>query len=155
VSFAVGDERLSLDVVLLAGRYILLDTSGLRLLDLCAERGVGVVLGVVLGGVFNSGILADPRPGASYDYRQAPAHLVARARELALVCERHGVPLMAAALQFGWGHRAVVSVLNGAGSPAELSANLGHATTVIPAACWEQLRSDGLIPPEVPVPGEG
>jgi hypothetical protein len=47
-----------------------------------------------------------------------------------------------------------VCVVNGAGSPAELSANLGHATTVIPAACWEQLRSDGLIPPEVPVPGE-
>jgi D-threo-aldose 1-dehydrogenase len=147
----VADERLGLDVILLAGRYTLLDASGLRLLDLCGERGVGVVL----GGVFNSGILADPRPGASYDYRQAPDHLVARAFELSRVCERHGVPLMAAALQFGWGHPAVVSVLNGAGSPAELSANRGHATTVIPAACWEQLRGDGLIPPEVPVPGEG
>jgi D-threo-aldose 1-dehydrogenase len=146
----VSDERLGVDVVLLAGRYTLLDPSGLRLLDLCQERGVGVVL----GGVFNSGILADPRPGASYDYQQAPGHLVTRALALARVCERHGVPLLAAALQFGWGHPAVVSVLNGAGSPAELSANLGHATTVIPAACWEQFRSDGLIPPEVPVPGE-
>jgi D-threo-aldose 1-dehydrogenase len=146
----VLDERLGVDVVLLAGRYTLLDPSGLRLLDLCRERGVGVVL----GGVFNSGILADPRPGASYDYRQAPDHLVTRAIALRRACERHGVPLMAAALQFGWGHPAVVSVLNGAASPAELSANLGHATTVIPAACWEQFRSDGLIPPEVPVPGE-
>lgn len=52
------------------------------------------------------------------------------------------------------GHPAVVSVLNGAGSPAELAANLGHAEVKIPAACWEQLRSDGLLPPEVPLPGE-
>jgi D-threo-aldose 1-dehydrogenase len=146
----VLDEGLGVDVVLLAGRYTLLDASGLRLLDRCRERGVGVVL----GGVFNSGILADPRPGASYDYRQAPDELVTRALALRRVCERHGVPLMAAALQFGWGHPAVVSVLNGAGRPAELIANLGHATTPIPAACWEQFRSDGLIPASVPVPGE-
>jgi D-threo-aldose 1-dehydrogenase len=146
----VADPALDVDVVLLAGRYTLLDTSGLALLDRCRERGVGVVL----GGVFNSGILADPRPGASYNYRTAPDGLVDRARALARVCEQHGVPLPAAALQFGWGHPAVVSVLNGAGSPAELTANLGHADTVIPAACWERFRSAGLLPPGVPVPGE-
>lgn len=146
----VTDPALGVDLVLLAGRYTLLDQSGLRLLDLCGERGVGVVL----GGVFNSGILADPRPGASYDYRAAPGELVERARRLARVCERHGVALTAVALQFGWGHPAVVSVLNGAGSPDEMVANLGHAETVIPAACWEDFRSNGLVPPGVPVPGE-
>jgi D-threo-aldose 1-dehydrogenase len=147
----VTDPALGVDLVLLAGRYTLLDQSGLRLLDLCQQRGVGVVL----GGVFNSGILANPRPGASYDYRAAPDELVERARALARVCERHGVPLPAAALQFGWAHPAVVSILNGAGSPAELAANLGHASAAIPSACWEQFRSEGLLPPAVPVPGEG
>jgi D-threo-aldose 1-dehydrogenase len=146
----VADPALGVDLVLLAGRYTLLDQSGLRLLDLCGERGVGVVL----GGVFNSGILADPRPGASYDYRAAPGELVERARRLARVCARHGVALAAAALQFGWGHPAVVSVLNGAGSQAEMAANLRHAATVIPAACWEDFRSECLVPPGVPVPGE-
>lgn len=146
----VADPDVGVDVVLLAGRYTLLDQSGLRLLDLCGERGVGVVL----GGVFNSGILADPRPGARYDYRTAPGELVERARRLARVGARHGVALPAAALQFGWGHPAVVSVLNGAGSPAELTANLRHAATVIPAACWEDFRSEGLLSPGVPVPGE-
>jgi D-threo-aldose 1-dehydrogenase len=146
----VADPALGVDLVLLAGRYTLLDQSGLHLLDLCGQRGVGVVL----GGVFNSGILVDPRPGASYDYRAAPDELVERARRLAGVCERHGVALPTAALQFGWGHPAVVSILNGAGSPDELAANLGHAKTAIPSACWEDLRSEGLLPPGVPVPGE-
>src|ERR1700761_1173281 len=147
----VTDPDLDLDVVLLAGRYTLLDQSGLPLLGHCHERGVGVVL----GGVFNSGILADPRPGVTYDYQRAPGELVARARAMAAVCERHGVPLPAAALQFGWGHPAVVSVLNGPANPAELAANLEFATTAIPAACWDQLRSEGLLAPAVPVPGEG
>ena len=146
----VTDPALGVDLVLLAGRYTLLDQSGLRLLDLCGQRGVSVVL----GGVFNSGILADPRPGASYDYRAAPGELVERGRRLARVCERHGVALPAAALQFGWGHPAVVSVLNGAGSPDELAANLRHADTAIPAACWEDFRAEDLLPPGVPVPGE-
>lgn len=146
----VTDPGLGIDVILLAGRYTLLDFSGLQLLNRCRERGVGVVL----GGVFNSGILAGPRPGASYEYRAAPDGLVARARALARVCERHGIALPAAALQFGWGHPAVVSVLNGAASLAELTANLGHAAAAIPAACWEQLRSESLLPPGVPVPGE-
>ncbi|HSZ41261.1 MAG TPA: aldo/keto reductase [Trebonia sp.] len=146
----VADPALGVDLVLLAGRYTLLDTSGLRLLDRCREHGIGVVL----GGVFNSGVLADPRDGARYDYRAAPGEIVERARALARVCERHGVPLPAAALQFGWGHPAVVSVLNGAGGPAELTANIGHARTAIPASCWEQFRTEGLLPPEVPLPGE-
>lgn len=146
----VADPRLDIDVVLLAGRYTLLDQSGLDLLNLCWERGVGVVI----GGAFNSGILADPRPGAHFDYRPAPLDLLTRARALTAACERHGVPLAAAALQFGWGHPAVVSVLNGAAGTAELAANLGNAGVTVPAACWEQLRSDRLVPPEVPLPGE-
>ena len=147
----VADPALEVDVVLLAGRYTLLDQSGLGLLDRCRERGIGVVI----GGAFNSGILVSPRPGAHYNHRAAPEVIVERAQALARVCERHGVPLPAAALQFGWSHPAVVSVLNGAGSLAELAANLEHAATKIPAACWEQFRSEGLLPPEVPVPGEG
>jgi D-threo-aldose 1-dehydrogenase len=143
----VTDPQIGLDVILLAGRYTLLDTSGLRLLDVCHQRGVGVVI----GGAFNSGILAG---GARYDYRAAPPELIERARRMAAACDRHGVPLPAAALQFGWGHPAVVSVLNGPSGRAELEANLGYASLTIPAACWEQLRSDGLLPPDVPVPGE-
>jgi D-threo-aldose 1-dehydrogenase len=146
----VTDASVGVDVVLLAGRYTLLDTSGVFLLDRCLERGVGVVL----GGVFNSGILADPKPGARYDYRAAPAELVARARAMARVCERHGVPLPAAALRFGWGHPAVVSVLNGAGSPGELADNLAHAAAEIPAALWDQLRAEELLPASVPAPVE-
>jgi D-threo-aldose 1-dehydrogenase len=146
----VANPRIGLDIILLAGRYTLLDTSGLRLLDLCHERGVGVVI----GGAFNSGILAAPTDTARYDYRAAPPALIERGRRLAAVCERHGVPLPAAALQFGWGHPAVVSVLNGPGSQAQLTANLGYATLTIPAACWEQLRSAGLLAEGVPVPGE-
>ncbi len=146
----VANPRIGLDIILLAGRYTLLDTSGLRLLDLCHERGVGVVI----GGAFNSGILTTPTDTARYDYRAAPPPLIERARKLAAACERHGVPLPAAALQFGWGHPAVVSVLNGPRSQAQLEANLQYAELPIPAACWEQLRSEGLLAKDVPLPGE-
>ncbi|WP_235583062.1 aldo/keto reductase, partial [Kitasatospora sp. Root107] len=104
------------DVVLLAGRYSLLDQRGLaELLPLAEQRGVGVVI----GGVFNSGLLADPRPGATFDYTAAPADLVQRALDLKAVCERHGVPLRAAALRFPFGHPAVASVLVGTRSADE------------------------------------
>jgi D-threo-aldose 1-dehydrogenase len=140
--------RLDLDVVLLAGRYTLLDQSGLDLLlPLCAERGVPVVL----GGAFNSGLLADPRPGGRYDYAPAPDCLVRRAVAVRDACARHAVPVAAAALQFPLGHPAVRSVLTGPRSKAELDANLAAFRTPVPAALWAELRDRALLRPDAPV----
>lgn len=138
-----------LDVILLAGQYNLLDHGALTsLLPRCAERGVGVVIGGALG----SGILADPRPGAYYHYAPAPATVLHRAQQLAAVCSRHGVSLAAAALQFPLGHPAVVSVLNGVGGVSQLEANVEAFETTVPAEVWAELREEGLLPLDVPVP---
>lgn len=137
------------DCFLLAGRYTLLDQSGLaELLPLCAERGIAVIA----GGVFNSGILADPQPGARYNYRPAPDALVERAKRLEAVCERHGVPLPAAAIQFPLGHPAVAAVVVGARSVAELEEDLRMFEWPIPPALWADLSQQGLIVPEAPAP---
>ncbi|MFE0462582.1 aldo/keto reductase [Kitasatospora sp. NPDC058965] len=140
-----------IDVVLLAGRYSLLDQGGLAdLLPLAAAHGVGVVI----GGVFNSGLLADPKPGATFDYAAAPAHLLARARELKAVCERHGVPLRAAALHFPFGHPAVASVLVGTRSAAEAADTAAMLRHPVPAELWAELTELGLLPPGTPTPEE-
>ncbi|AUY53960.1 aldo/keto reductase [Streptomyces sp. CB01881] len=140
-----------IDAVLLAGRYSLLDQRGLaELLPLAQQRGVGVVI----GGVFNSGLLADPRPGATFDYAAAPAGLVSRALDLKAVCERYGVPLRAAALRFPFGHPAVASVLVGTRSAAEVrdaTAMLHHG---VPDALWAELKERGLLAADVPTPSE-
>ncbi|WP_410609738.1 aldo/keto reductase [Amycolatopsis sp. lyj-109] len=114
-------ERLDVDVVLLAGRYTLLDRSGGRLLDLCGERGVDVVL----GGVFNSGLLIDPRPGAWFDYAPASVDLLARAQRMREVAASAGYDLAEAALAFAAAHPAVISVLVGVTSAAQVQANVG------------------------------
>ena len=138
------------DVVLLAGRYTLLDQEGLaELLPEAARRGTSVVA----GGVFNSGLLANPRPGATFDYVPAPGELLERALRIEAVCERHGVPLRAAALQFPMGHPAVAGVLVGMRSAAEVRdavAMIGHA---VPGELWAELRAEGLLPEEAPVCG--
>ncbi|MER7581479.1 aldo/keto reductase [Kitasatospora sp. NPDC097691] len=140
-----------IDAVLLAGRYSLLDQRGLaELLPLAAERGVGVVV----GGVFNSGLLADPKPGATFDYATAPGELIDRALQLKAVCERHGVPLRAAALRFPFGHPAVASVLVGTRSAAEAVDAAEMLNHRIPQALWAELRERGLLPIGVPTPGE-
>jgi D-threo-aldose 1-dehydrogenase len=140
---------IDLDVVLVAGRYTLLDQRALEeLLPACAVRGVAVVV----GGPFNSGLLADPRPGANYDYLPAPAALVARAARIGEVCARHGVPLRAAALAFPYGHPAVTSVVVGVRSAAEVSDGLAMYATAVPHALWEELVEEGLLPGDVPVP---
>jgi D-threo-aldose 1-dehydrogenase len=137
------------DCFLVAGRYTLLDQSALaELLPLCLERGVAVIL----GGVYNSGILADPRPGATYDYSVAPPQLLERARRVAAVCERHNVPLKAAALQFPLAHPAVTSLLLGARSVAELEENLALLRIELPAELWTELRREALLPAEAPTP---
>ena len=138
-----------IDCVLLAGRYTLLDQSGLdELLPLCEREGVDVIA----AGVFNSGLLANPSPGASYDYAPAPSALVDRARQLASVCARHDVPLTAAALQFATAHPAVTCVLTGVRSVGELHANVANFERPIPPALWDDVRSEGLLPDHAPTP---
>jgi D-threo-aldose 1-dehydrogenase len=140
-----------LDVVLLAGRYTLLDQSALDvLLPLCEERGVSVIA----AGVFNSGLLAtaSPGPGATYDYVPGPPELIERARRIAAVCDRHGVTLPQAALAFPAGHPAVASVLIGMRSPAEVAGNLALAARPVPEALWAELVERGLLRPDAPTP---
>jgi D-threo-aldose 1-dehydrogenase len=130
------------DVVLLAGRYTLLDQDGLaELLPEAQRRGVAVVI----GGAFNSGLLADPRPGATFDYAAAPDDLLQRALRVKAVCERHGVPLRAAALRFPLDHPAVRSVLVGARSAAEITDAAAMIAHPVPAALWDDLRTKGLL----------
>jgi D-threo-aldose 1-dehydrogenase len=137
------------DVVLLAGRYTLLDRSGLdELLPAAADRGVSVVA----GGVFNSGLLADPRPDATFDYTKVSPEVLARAVRMRDVCERHGVPLRAAALQFPFGHPAVAGVLLGCRSAAEVRDAVAMARTTVPPVLWDDLRAAGLLAEDVPVP---
>lgn len=139
------------DCFLLAGRYTLLDQAGLaELLPLCAAKQIAVII----GGVYNSGILAGPRPGATYNYVPADAAVLRKAQALDAVCARHRVPLKAAALQFPLGHPAVASVLIGCRSVAEVDENLRMFHHDIPEALWDELRAERLIPEEAPVPGE-
>lgn len=138
-----------IDCVLLAGRYTLLDQSGLDdLLPLCEQTGVAVLA----AGVFNSGLLADPVEGAPFFYEPAPPDVVQRARDIASVCARHDVPLTAAALQLAVAHPAVSTVLTGVRSVAELRANVADFQRPIPAALWDDLRASNLLPADVPTP---
>jgi len=140
---------LELDLVLVAGRYSLLDQRALaELLPTCAARGTAVVI----GGVFNSGLLADPRPGATFDYAPAPPELVARAVRLGEVCARHGVPLRDAALAFPFGHPAVTSVLVGARTPGEVEDAVASFGRPVPSDLWAELAATGLLPEHVPTP---
>ncbi|MER7758072.1 aldo/keto reductase [Kitasatospora sp. NPDC097643] len=140
-----------LDTVLLAGRYSLLDQGGLtELLPLAAEHGVGVVI----GGVFNSGLLADPKPGATFDYAAAPEDVLSRALRLKEVCERHGVPLRAAALRFPFGHPAVTSVLVGTRNATEVRDAAAMLRRHVPDALWAELKERELLPSGVPTPKE-
>jgi D-threo-aldose 1-dehydrogenase len=129
-------RTVDLDVVLLAGRYTLLDRSGGEvLLPLCHERGVGVVL----GGVFNSGVLADAPGRDTFDYGPVPDAVATEVARLRAVCESRGVPLGAAALQFALRHVAVTSVVLGVGSAHELVTDLRWAELAIPDALWLDL----------------
>lgn len=133
-------REVGVDAVLLAGRYTLLDQSGADdLLPACLEHGTSVVI----GGVYNSGLLADPRPGATFDYEAAPDELVTRAQRLAETCARHGVPLKAAAIQYPLAHPAVATVLSGARSVAELDENIAMLEYDVPDALWDELAASG------------
>lgn len=138
-----------IDVVLLAGRYTLLEQEGLaEVLPEAAARGRSVIV----GGVFNSGLLTDPRPGAMYDYAPTPPHVLDRALRMQAVADRHGVPLRAAALHFPLGHPAVASVLSGARSATEVQDTVDQIRRTVPTALWDELRAEELLPPDVPVP---
>ncbi|WP_216852974.1 aldo/keto reductase [Phytoactinopolyspora halotolerans] len=133
-----------LDVVMLAGRYTLLEQGALDdLLPAALERNTAVVA----VGVFNSGLLSQPRPapGAKYNYADAPAELVRRANDIADVCERHRVTLPAAALHFPLMHPAVVSVAIGMNSAAQVERNMDLYALTIPADLWDELHEVGLV----------
>jgi D-threo-aldose 1-dehydrogenase len=137
------------DVFLLAGRYTLLDQDALgELLPLCVERDIAVLA----GGVMNSGILADPTPGGRFDYQPAPPAIVERARRLAAICARHGVPLRAAAVQFPLAHPAIRSLIAGVRRIDHLDEYPELMAHPIPADLWSELRAEGLIDPVAPVP---
>lgn len=141
-----------IDCFLLAGRYTLLEQTSLdEFLPLCQTKGIGIYL----GGVYNSGILATgPRPGAKYNYNPAPPHILEHAGRLQAVCERHGVPLRVAALQFALAHPTITASLVGAVSPAEVTASLDAFGVSIPTQLWADLRAEGLIHPDAPTPAE-
>ncbi|WP_324131911.1 aldo/keto reductase [Bosea sp. (in: a-proteobacteria)] len=138
------------DTMLLAGRYSLLEQPALAsFMPLALEKGIGLML----GGVFNSGILATgPVPGARYNYNPAPPDILARVAAIEAVCTRHGVPLRRAALQFPLGHAAVASLVMGAVSPAEVADQIAELSQPVPAALWAELKADGLLAADVPVP---
>ena len=139
----------SMDVFLLAGRYTLLDQGALdELLPLCLDRRIAVLV----GGVMNSGVLADPRPGSRFDYAPASDEVLARARRLGEVCARHDVPLRAAAMQFPLAHPAVVSLVAGVRTPSHLDDYPALLARPIPASLWDELRAEGLLPSDAPVP---
>ena len=137
------------DCFLVGGRYTLLDQDALgELFPECQRRGISIIA----GGVYNSGILADPRPGAKFDYGRAPKPLIERAQRTPRGCARHDVPLMAAAIQFPLAHPVVAAVLTGVRTVEELDQNLAMFGTQIPDALWGDLRSEGLLAPDAPFP---
>jgi D-threo-aldose 1-dehydrogenase len=138
-----------LDVVLLAGRYTLLDQTAMAdLLPLCESRGVSVVV----GGVFNSGILVDPVPGAHFNYLPADHALLAKARAIREICDKHDVSLAAAAIQVPLAHPCVCTVLIGPRTIGELETDLSLFEVEIPPQLWSDLRQEGLLGADVPTP---
>ena len=141
-------ERGDFDLFLLAGRYTLLEQEALdSFLPLCAARGIGVVI----GGPYNSGVLATgARPGAFYNYDPAPQAILDRVAAIAAVCAAHDVRQVDAAFQFPLCHPAVVSVIPGGQGQAEMASNLQAATARIPPALWQDLKDKGLMRADAP-----
>lgn len=138
-----------LDAVMCAGRYTLLDQLALdELMPTCEQRGTVVVAAAVM----NSGLLANPGPEARFDYAPAPKALLDRALAIKAACERHGVPLRAAALQFVFGHPQVVSVVAGVRSIPHLDDAIENLRWPIPDGLWAELKAEGLLDERVPTP---
>lgn len=137
------------DCFLLAGRYTLLDQEALgALLPLCADRKISIIA----AGVYNSGLLADPKPGAPFNYAPVDRAHLERALALKAVCDRHGVPLTAAAIQFPLAHSAVSCVVTGARTADEIQENVRLLQVAIPPELWTELRAERLLPQEAPTP---
>jgi D-threo-aldose 1-dehydrogenase len=138
------------DIFLLAGRYTLLEQEALEsFLPLCVARGIGIVI----GGAFNSGILASgPKPGAFYDYDPAPQSILERVAAIQSVCSRSGVRLPEAALRFVLGHPAVVTVVAGMSRPEEIDLNVKTLQAKIPQGLWADLKAQGYLRKDAPVP---
>jgi len=144
-------RRTDIDLIMLAGRYTLLDQgASADLLPAALERGVGIVL----AGVYNSGLLATehPQPGATFDYAEAPASLIERANAIAAVAERHGVTLPQAAIAFVLRHPAVVSVPIGARTARQVASNVERYDAPVPEDLWQDLTDEGLLPPDETTP---
>lgn len=160
-------RRADFDCFLLAGRYTLLDQTGLdELLPLCVERDIAIIA----GGVYNSGILSHPDPGSiagvrsdsaaigswtanvTYNYVPAEGEVIARAGRIKEICDSHGVPLMAAAIQFPMHHPAVPVVLMGPRTPEQVDGNIEVFSFAIPDALWSDLKSAGILRPDAPTP---
>lgn len=143
-------EQGDFDLFLLAGRYTLLEQEALdTFLPLCEKRGIGIIL----GGPYNSGILATgARPGAYYNYDVAPQAILDRVARIEAVCAAHGARLIEAALRFPLHHPSVVSVIPGAQSAAEVRRNVEIMGASVPATLWSALKAEGLLRTDAPVP---
>jgi D-threo-aldose 1-dehydrogenase len=141
-------EQSDPDLFLIAGRYSLLDQSALvSLFPACAARGVKVVV----GGPFNSGLLAG---GAHYDYVGPPADRLAARDRIAVICSRHGVDIRAAALQFCAAHPVVCAVIPGSKDPRKVRENAALMCAPIRPEFWRELRAAGLLPDAAPTPNQ-
>jgi D-threo-aldose 1-dehydrogenase len=142
----------SFDTMLLAGRYSLLEQPALaEFLPLAQQQGIGVML----GGVFNSGILATGAvDGAKYNYRDAPPEILDQVARIERVCAVHNTALPTAALHFALGHPAVASLVLGGQTPQEVERNVAALSSKVPAALWSDLKAAHLLDPSAPVPSE-
>ncbi|MEZ0243830.1 MAG: aldo/keto reductase [Sphingomonas sp.] len=139
-------DRVQLDIILMAGRYTLLEQGALAdFFPRCQAEDTAIVI----GGPYNSGLLTG---GGTYNYEAAPAPIVARARAIEAVCARHGVALGAAALQFPLAHPAVASVIPGLASIKEVQETVERSKVKIPADLWAELKAETLLAADAPVP---
>jgi D-threo-aldose 1-dehydrogenase len=140
----------SFEVMLLAGRYSLLEQPALEeFMPLALKQGIAVLL----GGVFNSGILATGATrGAKYNYQDAPPQILSKVVEIQHICAAHGVALPTAALHFALGHPAVASVVLGAHNVQEVERNVAALSATVPSALWSDLKAARLLESEAPVP---
>ena len=137
------------DCFMLANSYHLLKQGAVPLLDICAKKGIGILL----AGVYATGILATgAREGAKYRYRDAPPEILKQVTEIEAICQRFDVPLKAAALQFVLGHPAISSLVLGMSTPQRIGDNNDVLTTPIPAEFWITLREKGIVDEGVPLP---
>ncbi|MDZ4765150.1 MAG: aldo/keto reductase [Chloroflexota bacterium] len=135
-------DHADFDCFLLAGRYTLLEQDALPLLETCQRRGIGLFL----GGIYNGGILATGAvPGAKHNYRDAPPDIMARVRQIEQVCQRHQIPLRAAALHFAAAHPAVTAVIVGLRSMGEVDDAIAALHTTVPPDFWRALQAEALL----------